>query len=246
MYPRYALPAGLIGRVALAVLAGQRRAFRADAQRALAGLRPPLVVLGSENLPAAGPCLLTINHYHRPGFPAWWLALALSSVAACEIHWIMTSAWTYTDPLGRWVLAPAMRRLLGRLAQVYGFTPMPPEATEVEGRARAVRQVLHWARRAPRPVIGLAPEGRDAPGGVLQRPPPGTGRFICHLAGMGLRLTPVGAYEAEGALCLRVGAAYRLEPAIAASPEQRDRQTSELVMRRVAGLLPAALRGEFG
>ena len=245
MIPRYALPPALVSRVALAVAAGRPRSFRADARAALAGLRPPLKVLGGENLPAAGPCLLTMNHYYRPGFQAWWLALALSSVVPYEVHWVTTSAWTYTDPLRRLVFAPAMRWLLGRLARVYGFTAMPPDAAEVEARARAVRQVLGWARRTPHGSIALAPEGRDAPGGVLQWPPSGAGRFIEHLAGLDLRLVPVGAYEADGSLCLRVGSPYALALTPGLSPRARDRQVSEQVMRRVAAQLPPRLQGEF-
>ena len=245
MYPRYALPPALVGRLALAVAAGRTRSFRADARAALAGLQPPLVVLGRENLPAAGPCVLTVNHYARPGFQAWWIALGLSSIVAPEVHWVMTSAWTYTDPLGRLVLAPAMRWLLARLARVYAFTAMPPEAVEVEGRARAVRQVLARARRTPQLVVGLAPEGRDAPGGVLQPAPSGAGRFIGHLAGLGLRLVPVGAYESDEGFCLRVGAPYALAVEPDAPPGERDRQVSEQVMRRIAALLPPYLQGEF-
>ena len=249
MYPRYTLPPALVGRVALAVVTGRPRSFRADARLALAGLRPPLVVLGGENLPRSGPCLLTVNHYYRPGFQAWWIALGLSSIVAGDVHWVMTSAWTYTDPLGKLVFAPAMRWLLRRLARVYGFTtmpPMPPSPGEVEERARAVRQVLAWARRTPQPVIGLAPEGGDAPEGVMQWPPSGAGRFISHLAGMGLRLVPVGAYESEEGLCLRVGAPFALDLAPDAPPDARDRQVSQQVMRRIAALLPPALQGEFG
>jgi len=161
------------------------------------------------------------------------------------MHWVMTSAWTYTDPIGVLVFAPTMRWLLGRLARVYGFTAMPPDAAEVEGRARAVRQVLAWVHRTPRPVLGLAPEGRDAPGGVLQWPPSGAGRFIHHLAALGLEPVPVGAYESEGSLCLRVGAPYRLTIAPHLSADERDRQVSEQVMRRIAAQLPPPLQGEF-
>jgi 1-acyl-sn-glycerol-3-phosphate acyltransferase len=245
MYPRYALPAGLISRVALSVVTGRARSFGADARVAVGGLRPPLTVLGGENLPAAGPCLLTVNHYYRPGFQAWWIPLALSSIVPCDVHWVMTSAWTYTDPLGVLVFAPVMRWLLGRLARVYGFTTMPPEAAEVAGRAQGVRRVLTRARGTPQAVIGLAPEGRDAPGGVLQWPPSGGGRFISHLAALGLRVVPVGAYEVEPSLCLRVGSAYELDLSPDLPPDERDRHVSEQVMRHIAVQLPLKLQGEF-
>ena len=245
MHPRYALPPSLVGRLALAVLFGRSRSFRADARAAVAGWRSSLKVIGEENLPKAGPCLLTVNHYYRPGFQAWWMVLALSSVVPCDVHWVMTSAWTYTDPLGVLVFAPAMRWLLGQLARVYGFTTMPPDAIEVDGRATAVRSVLAWAHRTPQPVLGLAPEGRDAPDGVLQWPPTGGGRFIYHLARLGLPLVPIGTYESEGSLCLRVGAPYALTLTPGLSSDERDRQVRDQVMRRIAAQLPPGLRGEF-
>ncbi len=245
MYPRYSLPPAPLAGLALAVVTGRSRSFRADARAAVARLRPPLVVLGPENLPKAGPGLLTVNHYYRPGFQAWWITLGLSSVVAYDVHWVTTSALRYPDPFGKLVLAPAVRWLLRRLERVYGFTTMPPEAAQVEGRARAVRKVLAWARATPRGVLGLAPEGGDAPGGVLQWPPSGAGRFISHLAGMGLRLVPVGAYESEERFCLRVGAPYELDLAPNAPPDERDRQASWQVMRRIAALVPPPLQGEF-
>ncbi len=245
MYPRYTLPPALVGGLALSAVFGKSRSFRADARAAMAGLQPPLVLLGRENLPEAGPCLLTVNHYYRPGFQAWWIALGISSIVAYDVHWVTTSALRYADPFGKLVLGPAVRWLLGRLEQVYGFTTMPPVAVEVEGRARAVRKVLAWAGATPQGALGLAPEGGDAPGGVLQWPPSGTGRFISHLAGMGLRLVPMGAYESEERFCLRVGAPYALDLALNAPPDERDRQARWQVMRRIAALVPPPLRGEF-
>ncbi len=246
VYPRYALPPALVGRLALAVLFGQSRSFRTDARVAVASWRSSLKVIGEENLPDAGPCLLTVNHYYRPGFQAWWMALALTSVVPCDMHWVMTSAWTYTDPLGVLVFAPTMRWLLRQLARVYGFTAMPPDAIEVDGRAKAVRSVFAWAHRTPQPVLGLAPEGRDSADGTLQWPPTGGGRFIYHLARLGLRLVPIGAYESEGNLCLQVGAAYELTLTPGLPPDERDRQVRDQVMRRIAAQLPPRLRGEFG
>jgi hypothetical protein len=69
---------------------------------------------------------LTINHYARPGFHAWWLALALSAVVPTDVHWIMTAAWTYSDGFRARTVTPLSRWLFGRIAQVYGFTSMPP------------------------------------------------------------------------------------------------------------------------
>jgi hypothetical protein len=137
------------------------------------------------------------------------------------------------------------------MAHVYGFTsmpPMPPALQDIEERARAVRQVLEYARRVEYPVIGLAPEGRDAPHeqpGVLIEPPPGVGRFVLQLARLGLSISPVGVYEEAGNLCIRFGKLYELEIPQGNSAEQRDWQASQAIMLRIAALLPLELRGNY-
>jgi hypothetical protein len=94
-------------------------------------------------------------------------------------------------------------------------------------------------------VIGLAPEGRDTPGGALEWPAPGAGRFIFHLARPGLTVVPIGAYEAEGVFCLRFGAPYRLSLERDLTPDQRDRRVSQTVMQHIAAQLPPRLQGDF-
>ena len=211
-------------------------------------LQPPLKIYGVENIPASGPCLVTTNHYTRPGLRAWWLALAISAVVPAEIHWLITSAWTYPDRLRSATITPVSRWVLTRLARVYGFTnmpPMPPDPSEVLRRAQAVRRVLKLARQSERPLIGLAPEGGDfAAPGRLAEPPPGVGRFVSHLFALGLEISPVGIFEEADCLCLRFGPRYRLKalPGLAASA--RDRCTSQQVMERIAELIPTPSRPE--
>jgi len=163
----------------------------------------------------------------------------------------MTSAWTYPDALRARVVTPLTRIFFRRLAQVYGFTsmpPMPPDPQEVEARARAVRQVLEHVHRAERPLIGLAPEGRDAPKdqpGALIDPPPGVGRFVLQLTRLGLPISPAGVFEADSGLCIRFGQAYGLEIPQGIKAEERDRRASREVMVRIANLLPTELRGGY-
>jgi hypothetical protein len=223
-------------------------------------LRPPLQVLDAEHAPAGGPGLITVNHFSRPGFQAWWIPLAVSAEVPAEVHWVMTRAWRFHNR--RWsraLLVPAFGWLLGQVARVYGFTPMPampPAPAEAAARADAVRALLAYARRTPRPLIGLAPEGRDSPDGRLIWPPPGAGRLMGHLARAGLSIVPTGVYEAGGGLCVHFGPAYTLDDAMppapaggmaawAASPADRDRQVSRIVMHRIAALLPLPLRGDL-
>lgn len=251
MQSTYTLPWTLAPGLVADLLIGRRRSLRADSLRSIVRLNPGLQVLGEEFIPLDGPCLLTINHYARPGLPAWWLVLAACACVPVEIHWIMTSAWTYPDALRARLVTPLTRAIFRRIAQVYGFTsmpPMPPDPREVEARARAVRQVLDYARRTERPVIGLAPEGRDAPKdqpGEMVEPPPGVGRFVSQLNRQGLPIAPVGVYETDGRLCIHFGPHYDLEILQGLNAAERDRMASKAIMMRIATLLPAELRGGF-
>jgi hypothetical protein len=248
-FPRYAYPMNFLIGFVRDVLIHRQRSFHGDAQTCIAALEPPLRILGAEHIPLTGPCLLTINHYHRPGFAAQWLALGISAVVPAEIHWIMTAEWTAP---GKWyglVKRLASRCLLGRLARTYGFTsmpPMPPRPRDVEARARAVRAVLAFVKTASNPIIGLAPEGGDQPGGRLSQPAPGSGRFALRLAGLGLSPVPVGAYEQDGALCLHFGPSYEFNLPAGISAAEKERQAATIMMENIACLLPQHLRGQFG
>lgn len=247
-FPKYGYPCGVVVGLAFSTIFGLRRSFREDAIRCVGRLKPPLQLLGRENIPQKGPCVITVNHYHRPDFGAQWIALAISAVAPQEMHWIMTAEWTAP---GKWygpVKGAYSRLLLNHLSRVYGYTsmpPMPPRPEDVEARARAVRAALEHARRNPDFVLGLAPEGANQVGGKLSMPSPGAGRFALLLAGLGAEFVPVGAYEEEGAFCLNFGPAYRLEVVPGLAADKKDRLAAETMMKKIATLLPRRLRGEF-
>jgi hypothetical protein len=183
-----------------------------------------------------------MNHYSRPGFDAWWIALGVSAVVPVEIHWMMTNAWNH---LG--LLEPITHWLFPRLAQVYGFTttpPIPSAPEEMESRFRAVRRVIE-AARSPGAVIGLVPEGRDNPGGVLGQPPPGVGRFIYQLSKHCQRIVPIGVYEDADHLCLNFGPPYTISIPSIMTTNVRDRQVIHQVMGSIACQLPPPLRGDY-
>jgi len=211
-------------------------------------LNPPLQVLGKENVPENGPCVMTVNHYHRPGFSAQWLALGISALVPREMHWIMTAEWTAPGKWYKPIKGMYSRWLLKRLSQVYGYTtmpPMPPRPSDVEARARSVRKVLKYVKEHPDAILGLAPEGADQVEGALSVPATGVGRFGLLLAGSGFAFVPVGAYEADGAFCLHFGPAYRLILPSGLSNDEKDRLAAEVIMTHIAVLLPEGLRGEF-
>jgi len=211
-------------------------------------LEPPLRVLGAEHIPVSGPALITFNHCYRPGFNAWWMALGLAAVVPVDIHFVMTGELTYP---GKWYAPLGMvgsHWLLWRLSKIYSFTtmpPMPPRPKEVLARARSVRRTLEFARRHPQAVLGLAPEGGDQPGGLLNWPPPGAGRFLLLLAGAGFHIVPVGAYEMDGEFCLNFGEAYDLVVQPGLPVDEKDQAAAQIVMRRIAMHLPESLRGSF-
>lgn len=248
MYPRYSYPwQGLLG-LAWQIFFGGQRSFGEDARACLGCLQPPLQLLGKEHVPAQGPALIVVNHYYRPGFDAWWIALAIASVVPVEMHWVMTDELTFPgkrySALGR----TGSRWLLGRLARIYGFTampPMPPRPGDVARRALAVRRLLTYARNHPTTVLGLAPEGMDMPGGRLSWPPAGAGRLIASLADLGFPITPVGAYEQDGAFWLHCGPTFRLQVPLALPAGEKDRFVARTVMTAIARQLPEPLRGEF-
>jgi hypothetical protein len=220
-----------------------------------------LQVYGEEHIPDGEDFLITINHYTRPGFDAWWLALGVSAVFKHEIHWVMTNAWTFPRKWYARLLRPISQRIFARLAKIYGFSttpPMPPDPLEAQARGESVRHVLEIARQKYKPVIGVSPEGRDFPDGVLGWPPYGVGRFIYQLQRSGYTILPVGLYEEDGAFCIRIGKPYRLgDPHSHASGEidpgvirlitqrQIDLLLSRTVMRHIAVLLPKHLHGAF-
>ena len=247
-FPRYSYPAFLLTELAGDVLFGGHRSFREDAIACIERLVPPLQVLGRENIPSCGPCLLTFNHYSRPDFNAWWIALAVASQLPMDAHFVMTGE--LTSPGKRYTPGgmPFSRWLLRRVAKVYGFTsmpPMPPREKDVEARAHSVREVLSFAGRTKNPVICFAPEGADMPGGRLTYPPSGAGRFMLRLAGKGLKVIPVGVCEEDGCLCVSFGPAYELSVPSQMSSDEKDRAAAKVVMENIARLLPSHLRGEF-
>jgi hypothetical protein len=164
------------------------------------------------------------------------------------MHWVITGEFMYP---GKWyepIGAIGSRLLLRRIACVYGFTnmpPMPPRQKDVEARAASIRKVLEYVKLTERPIVGLAPEGHDPPEGTLTRPARGVGRFGLLLSKAGLRFVPVGAYEADGCFHIRFGEPYTLTVSGDLSPDEKDAQASQIIMKNIARLLPAHLRGDF-
>jgi 1-acyl-sn-glycerol-3-phosphate acyltransferase len=248
MYPNYIYPKGLILKVIASILFNRHRSFRLDACEMIAHQHSAPQILGQEYIPEDGPCVITFNHYHRDGFQAWWLALNIAAVVPKEMHWVVTGELTFPGAWYGFIGRPFSRWVLRRLAKCYGFTsmpPMPPRPKDAEARAASVRQVLTYIKRTKDAMLGLAPEGGDNPGGSLDMPATGAGRFGLLLAGNGLHFVPAGAYEAAGTFCLRFGPEYELNLPDGLSAQEKDQQASRIIMQNIANLLPEKLRGDF-
>lgn len=232
--------------IAAALIAGNQRDFSSDARALVQTLKPILRVPAAPPVLPPGPLVVAVNHYARPGFHAMWIALAVSSCTDRPIRWVITNEWTATSGLCQWVIPPASRWVLRRIASCYGFLampPMPPRDQDTQARALAVRKILAYMVSDQEPTLGLAPEGQESPTAELQRPPPGSGRFIKHLAGCGAAFLPVGVFETKGKLCVAFGRLLVLDPSTPAGPGLDA--PAELVMQAIADLLPTELRGPY-
>jgi hypothetical protein len=60
-----------------------------------------------------------------------------------------------------------------------------------------------------------------------------------------MTFTPAGLYEKDGILHLHFGERYELQVGGNGSPDERDEQAVQIIMQRIACLIPLQLRGEF-
>jgi len=247
--PQYRLPARVVGRVLWATASRRTRSFTRDARDAMGTVSTPPQILGLDHMPTEGACLVTCNHYTRPGFGAWWTALSISAAismrrseaAPADAHWVMTSAWRY--PEGDWrrhFVTPLTHWAFARAAKVYGFItmpPMPPSPGEVTARASAVLRTVRLAQQlaAEGGLLALAPEGRDTPE-LLGNPPAGAGDFIALLVASGLPILPVGLAEDAGRLRISFGALF--VPEIPRQRAERDRHVARQVIQAINAQLP--------
>jgi hypothetical protein len=236
----YPVPWSLLVRIVLASITGQNLSFRKEATAWINKLRPPLEIHGTEHLPVEGGFVILVNHYYRPRFHAWWIALAIASEIPREMHWIMTNAWTFPGKSWGRFLEKISNFLFRHVARVFTFStmpPMPPRPHEVAERALAVRKVLRLVHNHPGIILGLAPEGGDNLDGKLHLPPAGAGRFINHLQERGLKLIPAGIFETDR-LHLCFGAPIRVESYNFKTPDELDRAYCTQIFFSIAALLP--------
>ncbi|MEW5719780.1 MAG: hypothetical protein AB1817_14210, partial [Chloroflexota bacterium] len=192
-----------------------------DSAVLLRGAHPPPRVLAPENIPAASPFILTVNHYDRPGLGAWWaIAVIATTIAAQrtreprEIHFAMAREWWYPRGIGKLVKQPLTRWFFGQIGKTYGMILLPPalDSGEFRGQATfAIRGALALTRGENPALIGIAPEGQTGAGFCLRQPPSGAGLFLLLLTHDKIPVLPAGIFEDDNrALTVRFGAPFDL------------------------------------
>jgi 1-acyl-sn-glycerol-3-phosphate acyltransferase len=207
-----------------------RSVVRRGCRLFLTALLPALVrlrVFGREHVPTNGPLVVVSNHISHLDAP---LQVAL---LPWPIEFIaLTDLWQV--PVTGWLI------------RLYGAIPL----RRGEGDREALRAAMDVLSRGG--VLGIAPEGRIAPGSALERPQPGAAYLA--LRG-GAPLLPVGIAGAERVLenikrrqrtdvTVRIGAPFVLSPAEGSRRERLARASDE-IMEHIAALLPVAYQGVY-
>ncbi len=244
--PDYRLPLLGLLRFSVPFLLRQRRSFAGDGKAVMAANPYPRRLEGLENVPRAGPFILVMNHYNRPGLRPQICGFIISATIADLRPREPEIAWVFAEELERFIYAPLpvpawlMRWMFRRLAQMYGLVAMPRQWRRPMERAVALRRLLQILATRP---IGLTPEAAGP--GILQKPPPGTGLLLSRLAEPGYPLLPVGIYEeADGTLVIKFGPPFHLDAGEVAAKE-RERWASDAVMIAIGRLLPQAYQGVY-
>ena len=184
-------------------------------------------VRGLKNIPPDGDLILTCNHFSVGDPPI------LTGIFPRRVVW-MAKQELFDFPI------------FGKLYSMGGFIPV----RRFEGDLRAIRRAQTALRRGH--VLGMFPEGTRS-GGRLGAGEPGTALIALRT---GAPILPAAIWGTEHAklprdmfrrtrIHVRFGQPFRLPQAARISKESVAGGT-EQIMRRIADLLPAEYRGEYG
>jgi hypothetical protein len=176
----------------------------------VAGIVPPPLIAGVENLPANPTFVLAANHYQRKGLWILFPAAILTQVIRQRygpldppVRWMVTANWPRLR-LGPVSFPSPGDILLPRVADALACYPVSFAGSNHAFTARTLRRILREAPKAQRP-LGIFPEGVAGSAGVLSEAIPGVDRLLVRLAAASLPVVPVGISEAEGRLIFRIG-----------------------------------------
>jgi len=188
-------------------------------------------VTGLENVPSHGPYVIAINHislYDPPLALAFWPAMA-EAVGAADVF---------------------RKKFQGPLLRLYGIIPVHREAYD-----RRLLDTVFAILRAGRPLL-IAPEGGRSHATGMRRAMPGVGyvfeRALVPVLPVGIFGTTADFWQRarrgeRPLLQMRVGQPVAFPPltGIGADRRVRRQQDADLVMRHIAGLLPAEYHGVY-
>ncbi len=198
------------------------------AQRLSLRLFADLEVVGGENLPATGPLIIVANHQSNMDPPLLAAVLKRNT-------WFLAKAGIFKGPIIRWFLTS------------WGAFPLK----RGEGDVRALRWILRKLESGE--AVVLFPEGTRNPG-AMRRARPGVVQVALRTRAP---LVPVGITGTEHLnnvgrvfnpavkLRVRIGEPFTL-PALEGKPKDEELDSlTEMVMGRIAELLPESHRGVY-
>jgi 1-acyl-sn-glycerol-3-phosphate acyltransferase len=188
-------------------------------------------ITGEENVPKSGAYLITINHvslYEPPFAMAFW-PVSAEAAGAVDI-------WDRTGQ--------------SALVRLYGGIPVHRGEYD-----RKLIDTLSSVLKAGRPLL-IAPEGGRTHTLAMRRALPGTA-YLADLAGV--PVVPVGVvgtsddfleralHQHRPEIEMRIGPPFRLPPITGKGEERRcaRQRNADLIMRKIAALLPAEYHGVY-
>lgn len=186
-------------------------------------------VIGRDNIPRRGPVIVVSNHLNNADPP-----LVAAAVWPREISF-MAKEELFRDPVSRFF--------------VCAFGAFPVSRGKFDREAfRKAGEVLEKGM-----LLGLFPEGSRSKTGGLQAAMPGPALIARHFKRPILPVAIYGSEEIGGSLwflkrprvTINIGPAFELPAPV--GPSRDDlRSATDIIMRRIAGLLPERYHGIYG
>jgi hypothetical protein len=250
--PAYRFPLRFLARWLWTALVLRRgRNLGVDGLELFAGRLPRARVEGVERLPSAGPCVLVMNHYERPGLRVWW-GVALVTAAVWQRRG--------DDPPVRWLMADRFRRFrlgplplpdaltawgLALVARAYGMLLVARVEEEQALRSGALLEARRELRRGG--VLGVTPEAAAHGGPELYPPWPNSAVALAWLSRGETPLVAVAFHDDDaGRLVARFGRPFTIDWPGLDEARAHEIELGDRVMGALAELLPPRLRGRYG
>lgn len=184
---------------------------------------------GLERLPLHGPAMITPNH------TSWLDVLLLAAYSPCP---------PVTFAADKWDRVPLLNLLFRHFGQAIFVNRGAPDLTAL----RAALQVLKEGR-----VLGLAPEGTRSHDGILQQGHDGAawiaGRTDTTLVPVAMwgheRMTVSWGRLRRPLVHMHVGEPYDLPPGARKARAKDLPQYTEIIMHKIAAMLPPEQRGPY-